>query len=252
MLAANWKMNQSMETIPAYFEELQKYLTVPLKEVCQKIDLWYYVPYLFVERVKQAADSYGIQVGVQEIHWADKGAYTGCISGEMVCEAGIKGTLVAHSERRQYFNESNETSHLRMLACERTGLAPVLCVGETLEERSSKQTFRVIEDQLIAAFKDNLLIHHCAIAYEPVWAIGTGLSASAKQAQEVHEFIKQTLNQKIGYPKSNLPRVLYGGSMNAGNIQDLVAQKDIDGGLVGGASLKPQDYAKMIMTILNH
>jgi triosephosphate isomerase len=185
-----------------------------------------------------------IAVGAQNIHWEDSGAYTGEISAPMIKSAGCTYVIIGHSERRQYFGETDETVNKKLLSALKHCLIPIVCVGETLEQREKNETFKVIERQISEGFK-NLVIGNWSlviIAYEPVWAIGTGKTATPEQAQEVHAFIRSLLPKSIAQDV----RILYGGSVKPDNTATLMAKPDIDGALVGGASLKAEDFVKIV------
>ncbi len=185
-----------------------------------------------------------VALGAQNLYWEDEGAFTGEVSGPMLKAVGCTYVIIGHSERRQYFVESDEMVNKRILAALKHNLSPIVCVGERLEEREKGTTFKVVEKQIKGAFKnisveqwDNIII-----AYEPVWAIGTGKTATPKQAQEVHAFIRKLLAKEV----ADKTRILYGGSIKPENIKELMAQPDIDGGLVGGASLKVDSFVKIV------
>lgn len=190
----------------------------------------------------------GIAVGAQNLYWEAQGAFTGEVSAPMIKAAGCSHVLVGHSERRQYFGETNATVLKRTLAALEAGLTPVVCVGETLDERESGSTEAVLSTQ----FTDGLgaltpeQFSRIIIAYEPVWAIGTGRTATPEIAEEAHRFIRQKVAEKFGAELADGLRILYGGSVKPDNVNSLMACANIDGGLVGGASLKPADFAKIV------
>ncbi len=190
----------------------------------------------------------GVFLGAQDIFWETHGAYTGQISGEMLTAAGCDHVIIGHSERRQYFGETDETVNRKVQAAIGAGLAPVMCVGETEEERESKKTFSVLDKQI----KDGLIdlvsgdLETLIVAYEPVWAIGTGKTASTEQAQEAHRFLRSLLQKLFGDEVAESTRILYGGSVKPGNVSELMAMPDIDGGLVGGASLDPETFSQIV------
>jgi triosephosphate isomerase len=193
-----------------------------------------------------------VKVGAQNIHWADNGAFTGEISGAMLKEIGVEYVIVGHSERRQYFGETDETVSKRVKAALKNGIKPIVCVGETLAEREANKTNAVLKTQLDGAFagfsKEDMAT--VVIAYEPVWAIGTGKTATNEIAQDAHAFIRKELAALFGSDVAEAIRIQYGGSMKADNSAALIAQKDIDGGLVGGASLKASDFEALVKNAL--
>jgi triosephosphate isomerase (TIM) len=202
-------------------------------------------PSLYVSALAQhGKDSKNVAVGAQNCHQADAGAYTGEISAAQVYSTGAKYVILGHSERRQYFGETNQLLAEKVNAALHVGLKPIFCIGETLQEREQNVHFKLISEQL-----EEGVFHLSAsqfaevvIAYEPVWAIGTGLTATPEQAQEVHAFIRGEISRKYGSSAADSTSILYGGSCNAKNAPDLFAQQDIDGGLIGGASLKSRDF----------
>ena len=205
-----------------------------------------YVPYIDLQTADAATRQLGIpvQIGAQNVHFEKSGAFTGEISAAMLKEIGISSTLVGHSERRQHFGETNETAMKRTASAIEQGLELLTCIGETLEERNLGQTRQVLETHLrpvcLNAFGENL-----HLAYEPVWAIGTGVTATPEQAQEAHLFIRKLLEQKLGTQRAEKTKILYGGSVTPANFANLLLCPDIDGGLVGGASLKPDTWLQL-------
>jgi len=211
-------------------------------------------PFLSLERALAAAKggNFPVAVAAQNVHWEKSGAFTGEVSGTMVREIGIQSCLVGHSERRQYFGETDETARKRTESLLEQGFEVILCVGETRAEREAGKTEDVVTRQLDAAlpsegqgaarFLDGRLI----IAYEPVWAIGTGLTATPEQAQEAHRVIRSLLRKRFGDPASDLTPILYGGSVTPQNADSLLSSPDIDGALVGGASLKPESFLALV------
>ncbi len=242
LIAGNWKMNGSLAANEALMGALRAGLSGPACDVAVCVP----APYL-AQVVALAGDV--IAVGAQDVSAHEQGAYTGEVSAAMLRELGVRYAIVGHSERRQYHAESDAVVALkaqRALAC---GITPIVCVGETLAERETGDTERVVKRQLAAVIHAN---GHCisevVVAYEPVWAIGTGKTATPQQAQQVHAVLRAQLHAASAH--SDRIRILYGGSMNAGNAAELMAQPDIDGGLIGGASLKPEDFMKIIASAL--
>jgi len=205
-------------------------------------------PYTSLDIVIKSAGNSNISVGAQNLYFEEKGAFTGEVSPAMVKDVGCSHVLIGHSERRQYFGEADQTVNKKIFAALKAGLLPIVCIGETLEERESNKTFDVIGKQikegLAGLSKDQML--KLVIAYEPVWAIGTGKTATPDQAQEVHAFIRKELGKMFDKDVADKTRILYGGSVKPENVKDLMAQKDIDGGLVGGASLKADSFTKLV------
>jgi triosephosphate isomerase len=243
IIAGNWKLNNSIS------EALD--LVNCLKEKVysvSEVDIVVCPVFTAVNPVAEALKGSNIRVGGQDIFWEDKGAFTGEVSGPFLKDAGADYVIIGHSERRQYFCETDEWVNKKLNAALRVGLKPIVCVGESLEERESDKTFAVIERQLKGGFegispKD---MKDCVIAYEPVWAIGTGKTASPEQAQEVHSFIREQIAVMFGKEISQELRIQYGGSVKPSNAEELLSQEDIDGALVGGASLRADDFARII------
>lgn len=203
------------------------------------------VPAILIPEMTKAAAGSNIKIGAENVHWAANGAFTGEISADMLKEYGVEYAIIGHSERRQYFGETDETVNKRTLAALNAGITPIVCVGELLEERENGTTEKVLLKQLTDGLKGVEDITKVVIAYEPVWAIGTGKTATDGQAQETIAFIRKTIGQLFCPKCAEQIIIQYGGSMNAGNCKGLMAQPDIDGGLIGGASLK-LDFAAIV------
>jgi triosephosphate isomerase (TIM) len=238
MVAGNWKMNGSSDSV--------KELVAGIKEgmgSVNKAEVVVCPPAVYIPRVSGAADGSNIKVGSQNICDQDSGAFTGEISGAMLKDIGCEYAIVGHSERRALYAESDELVAQRFAAARRNGIKPIFCIGETLDERESGVTNDVCARQIdaVIALEGVEALADGVIAYEPVWAIGTGKTASPEQAQEVHAFIRGKIAALNADVADGL-RLLYGGSMNAANAAELLGQPDIDGGLIGGASLKPADF----------
>ncbi len=238
MVAGNWKMNGSSESV--------KQLIAGIKDGMGSVNSAVVVvcpPAVYISRVSGAADGSAIKVGSQNVCDEDSGAFTGEISGTMLKEAGCEYAIIGHSERRALYSESDELVAKRFAAARRNGLKPIFCIGETLEERESGVTNEVCARQIdaVISLEGVDALADGVVAYEPVWAIGTGKTASPEQAQEVHAFIRGKIAELSSEVAEGL-RILYGGSMNPGNAQELIGQPDIDGGLIGGASLKAEDF----------
>ena len=242
IIAGNWKMNNTVKDTEALLTELQ-----PLVKDA-KCDVVVCVPFTDIVRAVELCKGTNIHVGAQNVAWADKGAFTGEISAAMLVEAGAEYVVLGHSERRQYFGETDETVNKRLTQAIRNGLKPILCVGETLAEREGNKTEGVLQVQLAGAFKDveAKQAADVVIAYEPVWAIGTGKTATSAQAEETIAFIRSEIAKLYDRQTADAIRIQYGGSMNPSNASELMAQPDIDGGLIRGASLKAADFAKVV------
>ncbi len=197
--------------------------------------------------VSRALAGSDVLLGAQNLHWEKEGAFTGEISAQMLVGSGCSHVIIGHSERRQYFGETDETVRRRVEAALEAGLVPIVCVGETLEERKSGDTLKVLDKQISGGLKKIFLKdgHSLVVAYEPVWAIGTGLTATPQEAQEAHAHIRKRLAGLYGETTAAAIRILYGGSVKPENIRELMARPDIDGALVGGASLAPETFARI-------
>ena len=238
-IAGNWKMNMTAASGKQLIEELKPLV----KDANCKVALC--VPAILIPAMTEAAKGSNIEIGAENVHWAEKGAYTGEISCEMLKEYGVKYASIGHSERRQYFGETDEGVNKRTLAALANGITPIVCVGETLEERESGVTEKVLDRQLEVGLKGIEDITAVVIAYEPVWAIGTGKTATDEQAEETIAYIRKKIGELFCPKCAEKVIIQYGGSMNAKNCKGLMAQPDIDGGLIGGASLK-LDFATIV------
>lgn len=243
IIAGNWKMNNTAQAGISLIEQIKPLVKNAACEVA------ICVPFTVLSAAKEALKGTNIKLGAQNVHFADNGAFTGEISADMLIEQGVEYVIIGHSERRQYFSETDETVNKRAYQALKKGLKPIICVGETLQERESGKTESVIERQVVAAFKDltQFDLPECVVvAYEPVWAIGTGKTASKEQANETIGFIRKILTEKVCSKCGAKIRIQYGGSMNAKNASELMGMSEIDGGLIGGASLKAEDFAKVV------
>lgn len=242
IVAGNWKMNM--------LRTQASELAISLRELIADVscEVVACVPYTDLDCVAAALRGSDIRLGAQNCHWAASGAFTGEISAGMLAEVGVCYVILGHSERRQYFGETDQTVNSRLQAALGEGLRAIVCVGETLAQREADQTFSVIEKQLAGAFEgiDIASLENVVLAYEPVWAIGTGKTATAGQAGEVCGFIRAQMSKLYDQKAAELLRIQYGGSMNAKNAAELLAQEDIDGGLIGGASLKAADFRDIV------
>jgi len=243
MIAGNWKMNMLQQEAKAFFNDLAE-STKKLNHL-DLIDGVICPPATLLGLLADAARSAKIELGAQNCHWESKGAFTGEVSPAMIRDLGVKYTIIGHSERRQYFAETDETVNKRMLAAIGAGLTPIVCIGEYLEDREAGRTQAVIQSQVQSLLNSQRIGPEVVLAYEPVWAIGTGLAATPAQAEEVHALIRGLLQETLGEPASKI-RILYGGSMNPGNVSELLAMPNINGGLIGGASLKAADYFSLL------
>ena len=241
IIAGNWKMNMTPSEAVKLVEELK-----PLV-VNDEVDVVFCVPAIDIIPDMEAAKGTNIQIGAENMYFEEKGAYTGEISPNMLVDAGVKYVIIGHSERREYFAETDETVNKKVLKAFEHGLTPIICCGETLTQREQGITLDWIRQQIKIAFQ-NVTAEQAktaVIAYEPIWAIGTGKTATSDQAEEVCGAIRACIAEVYDEATAAEIRIQYGGSVNAGNAAELFAKPDIDGGLVGGASLKP-DFGKIV------
>ncbi|MDX6768069.1 MAG: triose-phosphate isomerase [Elusimicrobiota bacterium] len=242
LLAGNWKMHLTLAESAA----LAKAVAAAAPSASGEAAV--FVPFTALTVVAEVLKGSPVRVGAQDCYWEEKGAFTGEVSAVQVKDAGASMVLIGHSERRKLFNDTDEWINKKLAAALKAGLTPVVCVGETLEERESQKTWRVLETQVAGGLKGFAPadLSKLVIAYEPVWAIGTGKTATPQQAQEAHLFIRGQLKKLHGDGFAAGTRVLYGGSVTAENVDSLMAQPDVDGALVGGASLKPDAFARIM------
>jgi triosephosphate isomerase len=242
VIAGNWKMNKGPKEAAALINELK-----PLVKDA-KATVVVCVPAVDLPAARQALRGSKIKLGAQNVHYKESGAYTGELSAGMLREAGAEYVIIGHSERRQYFGENDETVNLRVKAAVAGGLIPIICVGEKKEQREAGYTDALVTYQTLIALTGltEEEIGKVIIAYEPVWAIGTGLTATDEQANETIGVIREAVRAKYGKRISNKVRIQYGGSMNPKNVKGLMAQPEIDGGLIGGASLKAEDFSQVV------
>jgi triosephosphate isomerase len=243
LIAGNWKMNKTVKEAVDLVRQLTEAIA-GAKGVAVAVA----PPFTALFAVGQELRGSAICLAAQHVYWEEKGAFTGEISPGMLKEMGCEYVIIGHSERRQYFGETDETVNRRVQAVLAQGLKPIVCVGETLKEREEGKTFSVVERQIGGGLK-NLKekdVEHLVVAYEPVWAIGTGKTATPEQAQEVHRFMRQNLEKLFSQRISQRVRIQYGGSVTPENIKGLMSQEDIDGALVGGASLKSETFARIV------
>ena len=242
IIAGNWKMNKTPAEAKALVEELRPLVSDAKAEVVVC------VPAVDIAAAKAAAEGSNIHVGAQNVHFMESGAYTGELSAKMLLEAGAEYVIIGHSERRTYFGETDETVNLRVKAAVKAGLIPIICVGETKDQREKGYTDPLVSYQTLVALTGltDEEVSKVIIAYEPVWAIGTGLTATDEQANETIGVIRKALEGRYGAGISEAVRIQYGGSMNPKNVKGLMAQPEIDGGLIGGASLKAPDFSQVV------
>lgn len=258
LVVGNWKMNlttaEAIATVEAF---------VRLVDAKMSVDVGIAPTYLSLAKVRESLKATHIQLGAQDVFWKDSGAFTGRVSARMLSDVGVTFCLVGHSETRGkfgklevpestvgYFAETDETINLKMRALLLHGLTPILCVGETLAEREAGHTDSVIEGQIKGALQglDAIELHRLVVAYEPVWAIGTGKTCDADEASRVCGVVRTTLRTTLDGSTADMIRVLYGGSVKAANAHELFSKPDIDGGLVGGASLDPEEFSRIVLS----
>jgi triosephosphate isomerase len=243
LLAGNWKMHKTPDETRDYLRDF-----LPLVAGHNRDEIVVCPPYTDVAAAIEAAQGSGIAIGVQSVHWKAEGAYTGEISAPMLLSLGVTHVIVGHSERRQYFGETDDTVNLRLKTALETGLTPICCVGEVLEEREAGLCDDVLRRQCVRAFHaiSAKKAAKLVVAYEPVWAIGTGKTATPEIAAEAHAVIRREAAGVFGEEFAAKLRILYGGSVKPENAAELMAQEDIDGALVGGASLDPKSFAAIV------
>lgn len=242
IIAGNWKMNKTPSEAVALVNEIKA------KVSGAECDVVVCPTAVCIPGVIDAAKGSCIKVGAQNVHFKESGAYTGELAGNMLKEIGVEYVIIGHSERRQYFGETDETVNARTIAAIQAGLTPIVCVGESLTEREQGITDDTVRRQTKIAFLgiDAKDAANIVIAYEPVWAIGTGKTATAEQADEVCGIIRETIKGLYGADTAEKIRIQYGGSMNAANAEELLSKPNIDGGLIGGASLKAEDFSVIV------
>jgi triosephosphate isomerase len=242
-IAGNWKMYKTVHDAVVFVKELRA-----LVKDIEDVEIVVAPPFTAIHAVAEAARNSNIGVSAQDVYWEREGAFTGEVSAAMIAEAGAEYTIIGHSERRRLFGDVDAWVNKKTFAAMAAGLTPIVCVGETLEERERGDTMNVLDRQI----KDGLdrltgeQIADLVVAYEPVWAIGTGRNATAAQAGEAHAHIRQRLRQWFGGAAADACRILYGGSVKPDNIAELIAEADVDGALVGGASLDVKSFAQLV------
>ncbi len=242
VIAGNWKMNKNNDETKKFIQEFEKLMGETEVEVviCPT--------FTSLASAAQMLSNSSVKLGAQNMSWEDEGAFTGEVSAEMLLDLGVDFVILGHSERRQIFNEKDEIINKKVVKALEKGLRPILCVGETLEEREDKKAFEIVKDQLIKGF-DNVSKNEASkviVAYEPVWAIGTGKTASPEDANEMASFVRSILKELFTEAISEEIIIQYGGSVKPANVEEIMNQADIDGALVGGASLKPKDFIEIV------
>jgi triosephosphate isomerase (TIM) len=248
LLAGNWKMHKLRGETKSFFDALVESSQFQ-KINSSNLEIAFGVPATSFETALLATQNKVVKILAQNCHWESQGAFTGELSTAMLQDAGLAGSIIGHSERRQYFAESSIQVGKKWNALANLGLLPVVCVGETKSEREQNQTINIVRQQIddaLSQVTEEARKFDFVIAYEPVWAIGTGLTATPQMAQEVHAFIRSELTKYFGKDRSDKIKILYGGSLIPANAKELLSQPDIDGGLIGGASLKTEDFTKLI------
>ena len=243
IVAGNWKMNKTASEAKAFFEEFK-----PLVADVKNAEIIIGAPFTALETATRETKGSNIKIAAENMNAKESGAYTGEVSPLMLKDLGVEYVILGHSERREYYHENDEIINEKVKSALAHDLKPILCIGEKLEQREAGTTNDVVKTQIVGGLKDVTAeqMANVVLAYEPVWAIGTGKTATPAQAQEVHAFIRGLLTDLYGKEVAENVTVQYGGSMNDGNAADLIAQTDIDGGLVGGASLIPEKFAVII------
>lgn len=243
VIAGNWKMFKTLAATRAFFERL-----LPLVAASQHCDIVVAPPFTALAAAVEAARGSVITIAAQDAYWEKEGAYTGEVSMPMLVEVGCGGVIIGHSERRQYFHETNETVNKKVKAALAANLRPIVCVGESLAERENNLTHATLEKQFEGAFAalTGDEFSRILLAYEPIWAIGTGRTATPEQAGDVHRYLRELAQKRFTPERASALRILYGGSVKPDNIRGLMAQVEIDGALVGGASLDAQSFASIV------
>ncbi|OIK16404.1 triose-phosphate isomerase [Bacillus sp. MUM 116] len=243
IIAGNWKMHKTLSEAKSFAEEVKN--LVPAQD---KIESVICSPALFLQSLVETAKCSDVKIGAQNMHFEESGAFTGEISPKALADLGVQYVIIGHSERREMFNETDETVNKKVLAAFNYNLTPIVCCGETLEQRENGETMDLVGDQIqkaLTGLSDDQ-VKQTIIAYEPIWAIGTGKSSTSADANEVCAHIRQVIVKQFSEDVANAVRIQYGGSVKPGNIKEYMAQPDIDGALVGGASLEPQSFLQLL------
>ncbi len=243
VIAGNWKMNKTNTDTKIFFEEIKKYL-----KDTDGIDIVVCPPFTSLLTAVKYSKEINIKIGAQNVHWEESGAYTGEVSISMLKDIGVTYCIIGHSERRAMFAETDETVNKKLKAVIANDLTPIVCVGESLEQREKKKTYEVCGEQIEKALKDIEIddLEKIIVAYEPIWAIGTGKTASSNDAEKVISYIRKTIANIYNKNAADKVRIQYGGSVKPENTADLMKEQNVDGALVGGASLKPQSFAEIV------
>lgn len=241
IIAGNWKMNKTIAEAVEFVNDIKGKLND------ESVDAVICAPFTMLKDLKEATKGTNVKIGAQNMHFADNGAFTGEVSPAMLKELDMDYVVIGHSERREYFNETDETCNKKVLKALEVGIDPILCCGETLEEREIDKTKDVVKTQVVAGLANvkEEDLPKVVVAYEPIWAIGTGKTATAEQANDVIAYIREVIASLYG-ELANEVRIQYGGSVKPGNVVEIMGQSDIDGALVGGASLQPADYMALV------
>ncbi len=245
VIAGNWKMNMLPNEAMTFIEQI----TPMVKNTQNEVILC--VPYTDLFYCLLGVQNTNIKIGAQNMHWEEKGAYTGEVSAQMLKSIGVEYVIIGHSERRQYFAETDETVNKKIKSALQNELKPIICVGESLEQREQDKQTEIITEQTKLALEglDGNQVKKCMIAYEPIWAIGTGKTATSEDANEAIKSVRNEIRNLYGDEVANEIIILYGGSVKSENSKELFSTSDIDGGLVGGASLKPEEFAKICLSV---
>jgi triosephosphate isomerase (TIM) len=243
IIAGNWKMHKTLSEATSFAEEVKK--SVPSGD---KVESVICAPALFLNSLVEATKGTEVAIGAQTMHFEEQGAFTGETSPKALADLGIKYVIIGHSERREMFNETDETVNKKTLAAFKYNLLPIVCVGETLEQRENGETMQLVGDQVKKALAglSTEQVKQTVIAYEPIWAIGTGKSSTSQDANEVCALIRKVVAEQFSQDTAEALRIQYGGSVKPGNIKEYMAQPDIDGALVGGASLEAQSFLELV------
>ena len=243
LIAGNWKMHKTGSQAADAAGQLKR-----LIETASGVEVMIAPTFTALAPVAQVLKGSEVALGAQNLHWEKQGAFTGEISASMLVDAGCRFVIIGHSERRQLFGETDASVNRKIKAALGAGLIPVFCIGETDDQREAGETFSVLDKQIRDGLKDLVFddLAGLVVAYEPVWAIGTGKTASREQAQEAHQFIRSLLDKLFGTPLASAVRILYGGSVKPDNVSALMEMPDVDGALVGGASLDPETFSKLV------
>ncbi len=243
IIAGNWKMHKTMEEAKSFATEVRG--NVPSSD---KVDSVICAPALFLERLVELTSDHQVEIGAQNMHFEESGAFTGEVSPKALQDLGVKYVIIGHSERREMFNETDVSVNKKTIAAFQYGLTPIVCVGETLEQRERGETKDLVGKQVQAALTDLTedQVKNAVIAYEPIWAIGTGKSSTAEDANEVCSHIRGVVADQFSQETADAVRIQYGGSVKPANIKEYMAQSDIDGALVGGASLEPTSFLQLL------